>query len=117
MLEWLSLTKDPFVRAVNFDMMGMATFLTAFQSTPKSRYCHARPPAPCPPGSAKQVPLLAASPRPGTFPTAASRFCCESPDTTYTVFLGSAHSLRSARMVTWDGLNPDVPSISRLRYF
>mmetsp|Transcript_34347 Transcript_34347/g.83070 ORF Transcript_34347/g.83070 Transcript_34347/m.83070 type:complete len:212 (-) Transcript_34347:833-1468(-) len=95
-------------------MMGMATFFTAFQSTPKSRYCQTRS---RPPGSAKQVPLLAASPSPGTFPTATSKFCCESPDTTYTVFRGSAHSLRSASAVTCDGRKPLVPSISRLRYF
>mmetsp|Transcript_5509 Transcript_5509/g.9848 ORF Transcript_5509/g.9848 Transcript_5509/m.9848 type:complete len:213 (-) Transcript_5509:1828-2466(-) len=98
-------------------MMGMATFLTAFQSTPKSRYCQARCSCCLPNGSIKHVPLLAARPSPGTFPTATSRFCCESPDTTYTVFFGSEHNLRSANVVVCEGLNPDVPNISRLRYF
>mmetsp|Transcript_48052 Transcript_48052/g.102203 ORF Transcript_48052/g.102203 Transcript_48052/m.102203 type:complete len:235 (-) Transcript_48052:1218-1922(-) len=116
MLEWLSFTNDPLVRAVNFEMMGMATFFTAFQSTPKSRYCHFRSPPPRH-GSAKQVPLLAARPSPGTFPTAISRFGCESPDTTYTVFLGSTQSLARENIVACEGLNPDVPSISLLRYF
>lgn len=72
------------------------TALTASQSTPWSKNFHLRLVSPNFKGGAKQAPLLAASPSPGIWPIAFSTFSCESPETTKTVLLGSAHNAVNA---------------------
>mmetsp|Transcript_28064 Transcript_28064/g.82559 ORF Transcript_28064/g.82559 Transcript_28064/m.82559 type:complete len:270 (+) Transcript_28064:1505-2314(+) len=97
-------------------MMGRAALFTASQSTPKSNDCHVRLVSPSFRGGAKQAPLLAARPRPGTVPKALSTFSCASPETTNTVLDGSAHRSARALMTAAGGLFPLEPRMSLLRY-
>mmetsp|Transcript_12560 Transcript_12560/g.25063 ORF Transcript_12560/g.25063 Transcript_12560/m.25063 type:complete len:222 (-) Transcript_12560:1509-2174(-) len=110
-------TMEPFVRAVNLDMMGRAICLTASQLTPNSKEFQMRPSRSFWTGQEKQDPLHAARPRPSMEPTHLIRLSLVKPDTTKTVFRGSAHSLFSAFMTFGFGERPLVTLISLLRYF